>query len=342
MVEIHTFLWYPIIMKYAWKSLILALGFLALSTTPVWAVDGSVLGIHILSPSEAQAAEKLFQADHQDQKWHYVTIPLSLDDLNQKDAWNNFFAYAKEQKLIPIVRLASKFDNGAWVVPTKSDIVNLISFLSSLNWPTDDKYIIVFNEVNHSKEWGGHVDPAEYAGVLQFTSDWAKSENKNYKILPAAMDLAAPNGGSTREAFSYLDAMRQTQPRIFDFIDYWNSHSYPNPAFSAPPGAKGQNSLSGFQDELAYLQQKTGRDYETFITETGWIENASTRPWLTSYYEYAVQHVWNDPHVKAVTPFVLEGDPGPFSGFTFLNRNGQPTAQYEAYQKVMSEVPEKM
>src|SRR5258708_28399523 len=132
-VEIHPFLCYPIIVKYAWRSLVLALSFLILSAAPVWAVEASVLGIHILSPSEAPAAEKLFQADHQDQKWHYVTIPLPLDALSKKDDWNNFFAYAKTQKLIPIVRLASHFNSGAWVVPTKSDILNLISFLSSLN-----------------------------------------------------------------------------------------------------------------------------------------------------------------------------------------------------------------
>src|SRR5258708_7586459 len=311
------------------------------SAQQVGAIDGSVLGIHILSTSEIQNAEQLFKADQRTDDFHYVTIPVTLDDLNKQAEWNAFFAYCRQQHLIPIVRLTSRFENGAWIVPNKKNIADLITFLSSLNWPTDEKYIIVFNEVNHSKEWGNTINPVEYTDVLKFASNWAKSENKNYKILPAAMDLAAPNGSSTSEAFTYLNKMYQTEPRIFGYVDYWNSHAYPNPAFSGSPTATGQNSIIVFMNELDYLKNKTGHDYQTFITETGWVENAQTRPWLISYYDYAFQHVWSDPRVKAVTPFVLQGDPGPFSQFTFLNRNGQPTAQYAAYQEALKKFGEK-
>lgn len=327
-------------MKKAWGSG-LAVLMVFLIARPVQAIDGSILGIHILNPSEASYAAQLLSADQHQDDWHYVTIPLTLDDLKKPDDWSSFFAFAKKQHLIPIVRLATHFENGAWQIPTKKNIVDLITFLSNLTWPTSEKYIIAFNEVNHVQEWGGTIDPAGYVDVLRFTSDWAKSENLNYKVLPAAMDMDAPNGPTTKEGFAYLDQMWQTDQTIFDYVDYWNSHSYPNPAFSAPPTAKGKNSISGFEAELAYLQQKTGREYQTFITETGWVDTAATRDRLASYYQYAMRNVWSDPRIMGVTPFVLQGDPGPFSAFTFLNRDGRPTAQYAAYQNVLKTLTQK-
>jgi hypothetical protein len=83
------------------------------------------------------------------------------------------------------------------------------------------------------------------------------------------------------------------------------------------------------------LKKKTGRDLRTFITETGWVENASTSRWLESYYTYAFQHIWSDPRIIAVTPFVLRGDPGPFAGFSFLDKNNRPTIQYVAMQNAL-------
>jgi hypothetical protein len=316
--------------------------FLSLFFVPAsYATQGSVLGIHILAPSEVQTAEELLTTTETQDEWHYVTVPLTLNDLQKKDEWQNFFNYARDHKLIPIVRLTTRFENGAWKVPNKKNIADLISFLSVLNWPTDERHVIAFNEVNHAKEWGNSLNPAEYAEVLQFTSNWAKSEGKNYIVLPAAMDLAAPNSGVTMEAFRYLEAMRQSNPRIFDYIDYWNSHSYPNPGFSGSATEKGQKSISGFVTELSYLKEKTGHEFRTFITETGWAENALTKKNLDAYYKYAAEHVWSDPRVIAVTPFVLQGDPGPFSAFTFINRNGQQTKQYQAFQSAMKLLAEK-
>lgn len=316
--------------------------FTLFSVRPAHATQGSTLGIHILNPSEAQNAKTLLtSADQNKDIWHYVTVPLTLNDLQKKSDWQNFFEYAHQQKLIPIVRLTTRFSDGAWQVPTKKNIVDLITFLSDLQWPSDERYIIAFNEVNHATEWGNSLNPSEYADVLRFTSNWAKSEDKNYLILPAAMDLSSVNSHSSMEAFTYLQQMQQADPQIFDYVDFWNSHSYPNPGFSGKATQKGQQSISGFVTELNYLKDKTGHDFQTFITETGWIENAATTKNLDDYYQYAAEHVWSDPHVIAVTPFILQGDPGPYSGFTFINKKGQPTKQYQAFQKAMNLLAEK-
>ncbi len=292
------------------------------------------MGMHILNPSELTEAKTLIQTNDED--WHYLTIPLSLNDLEKHDEWQQFFNQARDQKLIPLVRLTSRFENGAWQVPNRKEVTTLVRFLSTLDWPTDQKHIIVFNEVNHAKEWGGRLDPVEYARILRFATDWAHSEQKNYVVLPAAMDLAAPNGSQTMEAFTYLRQVHAADPELFALMDAWNSHSYPNPGFSASPQRTAQNSLHGFEFELAFLKEKTGRDFPVFITETGWVANRQTTKWLESYYTYALEHIWSHPQVVAVTPFVLKGSPGPFSGFTFLDQNNQPTAQYAALQRALS------
>lgn len=328
----------------ALSAVVLVVGLLSFSAAKVAAQEqavalpAAVLGMHVLSPNELADAKELVDFKPDENKWHYITIPLSLNDLDKKAEWQSFFNQAKEQRVIPIVRLATRFENGSWKVPTRSDVLQLTRFLSDLEWPTEQRFVIVFNEVNHAAEWGGKIDPAEYAQVLRFTADWLHTEEKNYAVLPAAMDLAAPNGPKTREAFSYLLAMQAADGEIFSVVDFWNSHSYPNPGFSSAPTRVAQNSLRGFVFELNFLKRTTGRDLRVFITETGWADLPSTRRKLADYYTYALQHVWSDPRVIGVTPFVLKGDPGPFAEFGFLDRNDRPTYQYQALQKALERV----
>ncbi len=125
---------------------------------------------------------------------------------------------------------------------------------------------------------------------------------------------------------------------IFSYIDAWNSHSYPNPGFSASPLLSGKNSLRGFEHELAFLDQYLEKKLPVYITETGWVETKKTGGWLSQYYKYAVQHIWSDVQVKAVTPFVLNGAPGTFEEFSFYDKNGNPTKQFYALRKAIEEL----
>lgn len=332
-------------MRLIKKSTILALLFGLISSffSPIYADQGQVLGVHILNTYEVSDVSALFESsdkEKNDQEWRYVTIPFSLDDSENLEKWQSFFDQAKEKKLIPLVRLATKFKDDSWQVPNRYQLVKLLNALSSLNWPTDEKYIIVFNEPNHAKEWGGQIDARGYADVLEFTALWAKTEEKNFKILPAGLDLAASNTSydTTIDSSIFINQILSYKPEILDNIDYWNSHSYPNPGFSSSPERVGKNSLSGFKYELDYLKNKTGKDFQVFITETGWEDNSYTNRYLASYYTYALQHIWSDSRVKAVTPFILQGAPGPFASFSFLDENGQPTSQYLALQKALQAV----
>ncbi len=316
-------------------SLTLVVSLFVATLSQVAAVASIPAGIHILRIEEVTEAAELTQDMGVDDVWTYVTIPFTLADLDRPQEWQDFFDTAASKKMIPLVRLTTAFEDESWNVPTKKNIVDQITFLSKLQWPTDKKHIIVFNEVNHSKEWGGTVDPEEYARLFAFTANWAHTEEQNFVVLPAALDLAAPNGRSTVEAFTFLSQMEASHPDVLLLADAWNSHSYPNPGFSASPQRSGQNSLSGFKLELAWLQEHTGKEFQVYITETGWDVSGSLDRWMASYYQYAVSHIWSDPSVVAVTPFILQGSPGPFSGFSFLDETGEPTTQYVAYQKAL-------
>lgn len=323
-------------MKCLAKLLIL-LTLLTLSVSPALAAETSKIGVHILHTSELTKAKELV-AVSQDDTWQYVTIPFTLADLEREAEWQAFFDEAKEKKLIPLVRLTTRVENESWAVPNKREITRMIAVLSRLEWPTEQRHIIVFNEVNHAKEWGGTINPEEYAEVLSFTKNWANTEQKNFVVLPAAMDLAAPTGSQTREAFAYLTAMYAYDAEVFTGLGGWNSHSYPNPAFSAAPQAYGKNTLRGYQHELAFLKDKSDRELPVYITETGWEDSTKTSRWLASYYTYALQHIWSDARVVAVTPFVLKGDPGPFTRFSFLKGDDTPTKQYYAFQAALRQV----
>ena len=301
----------------------------------VWA-EGEILGIHILNPYELQDAQDLLKADDNQDGWNYVTIPLSLEDLDQTQEWQDFFDQAREARIQPIIRLVTKFEDGAWQVPDRRQLVSYFSFLNKLNWPRETMPVIILNEPNQVAEFGGQVSPEGYAEVLAFAAAWAQTEQRQFIVLPAGLDLAAPNGRNTMDAFNYLDRMLAYNPRVFDDLDAWNSHSYANPGFSSSPERTDQRSLRGFEHELSYLKEKTGRDFEVYITETGWLDNRQTSQWLDEYYLYAYQHIWSDSRIKAVTPFLLRGAPGPFAGFSFLDEDNQPTRQYQAFRQLLT------
>jgi hypothetical protein len=300
---------------------------------PVLAQEISVLGVHILSPHDMKYAVKLLKEDVDTDRWHYLTIPLTLNDLDRLELWQEFFKECQKERFIPIIRLATRAEGDTWIRPNRKQIVQMFEFMNQLAWPTEERLIIVFNEVNHGKEWGGQIDPISYTQILEFTADWAHTETASYLVLPAAMDLAASDSSQTMEAFTYLSQMLAVNPWIFDHIDIWNSHSYPNPAFSSSPERTGQNSMRGFEFELNYLKRKTDKTFKVIITETGWIENRLTRPWLSKYYLYALQHIWSHPQVIGVTPFIVKGAPGPFAAFSFFDENSQPTAMYKALRE---------
>lgn len=323
-------------MRTYFLSLLFSIFLLCLSTTFAHAQTAK-MGMHVLSIEEVEPAVTLLREQSStSEDWYYITIPFTTNDLKKSAEWQQFFNKARELRVIPIVRLATEPKNGAWEIPTRKNITDQFNLLAKLEWPTGERRVIIFNEVNHAKEWGNKIDPYAYAETFRFAASWAHSLQKNFIVLPAAMDLAAPNGSGTQEALGYLERMHEYDNEIFTHADAWNSHSYPNPAFSAPPQRKGKNSLYGYEHELAFLKEKGVRDLPVYITETGWETNRVTSRYLSSWYQYAHTNIWDaDSRIVAVTPFVFQGAPGPFAEFSFISAEGKPTLQYDALKKVL-------
>lgn len=317
----------------ALASLLLLFPLLGAFATPAKA-QADVLGIHLLSPGEIASAQRLL--DTKDGATHYVTVPLTFDDLNHKDRWQAFFRDAHSARLIPLIRLTTRFEAGNWVVPDRSDVMKMAAFLSDLDWNTDELTIIIYNEPNHALEWGGRLDPEGYAKITEFTVDWFKTEPKKYVVLPAGLDLAAPNSKDTLEAFAFWTRAEKAVPGLFDKFDGWTSHSYPNPGFASNPWKTDKKSLRGYQHELIFLSRFTKKQFPVYITETGWNHNAISGRDVGRYYLAAYKNIWNsDPRIKAVTPFLLQGAPGTFAPFSFLDALGKPTKAYAAYQEIL-------
>ncbi len=295
------------------------------------------IGIHILFPTEIDKAASLVNSNGGD--WGYVTIPIQAGDKDM-EKWQKFMDDCKRLHVIPIIRLATEgdyFNTQVWRKPNYLDVLDFSNFLSSLNWPTKNKYILVFNEVNRGNEWGGSPDPKEYAEILDYAVLAFKSKSQDFFIISAGLDNAAPNQpGIYMNQYDFIKAMNNSVHNIFLEIDGYSSHSYPNPAFAQPPSSQTPMSISSFLIEKNLIQSLGGRDLPVFITETGWSAKAVPEQTIASYYKEALSNAWSDHSIVAITPFLLQGS-GQFGEFSFLKDNGDKTPQYQAVYDLKKE-----
>jgi hypothetical protein len=310
--------------------------FLFFANMPVFAVENPLLrpnnkmGVHILFDSELPQAAKLINTSGGD--WGYVIIPIQAGD---KDLvkWQNFMDNAKKNRVIPILRLATEgdyFNTSVWRKPKHEDIIDFANFLESLDWPTKNRYVVVFNEVNRSDEWGGTANPAEYADLLSFAVTVFKSKSQDFFILNAGLDNAAPRQGTTyMNQYDYIKQMNDAVPGIFNQIDGWSSHSYPNPGFTQPPNGNSSMGIASFAYEKQLVKSLSSKDLPVFITETGWTTSSLSDDTIAKYYQQAWNTIWNDPSIVAITPFLLQANGGPFKQFTLIQDDGKLTRQYE-------------
>ncbi len=288
-------------------------------------------GIHILNPSEVSDAVKLVNSNGGD--WGYITIPVQAGDKDIKK-WQDFMDKCKDLHLIPILRLATEgdfFNTTVWRRPEASDVLDFSNFLSSLNWPTQNRYIVVFNEVNRADEWGGTVDPASYANLLTYAVSVFKSKNPDFFIISSGMDNASVNSGLAMNEYTYFSKMNEVVPGIFNQIDGISSHSYPNPGFSMPSSFLNTRTIDTYYYEKKYLETLTSKSLPVFITETGWAADSNSQDRIGTFYQDAFQNVWKDQYLIAITPFIFNAGSDPFKKFSFLDSNGNPNKIYNAY-----------
>ena len=286
------------------------------------------LGVHILEPEEIGRVFELLP------NGGYVTVPIRLDQL-QKDRWQQFFDSAADASLIPILRLATRFDGTNWTRPTRRDTVSLAQFLSSLDWRADELRIIAFNEPNHAAEWGGAVDPNDYGETLAFLVNWFRTEPRKYLILSAGLDVAARDTATSLSGYAFLKQLIGTYPDTITKLDGWASHAYPNPHFSGSPYDDHRQSVRSYEYELGYLSRVLEKELPVYITETGWDGTQRSEEIIAKNFTIAYDDVWNpDDRVAAVTPFILSAQDGPFVSFSLIGRDDKPTALFETIQSL--------
>lgn len=294
------------------------------------AVPNNKFGVHILFPDEINDAAKLIDSNGGD--YGYVTIPIQSTDRDLKK-WQNFMDQAKKLHVIPLVRLATEgdyFNTHVWRKPTENDILDFANFLNSLNWPQKNRYVIIFNETNRGDEWGGKPNPSEYATILNYAVTVFKSKSPDFFIISAGMDNAAANTADAMNEYTYLQQMNAAISGIFNQVDGFGSHSYPNPAFMQPPTVVNSESIGSFQFESFLIRNMISKQLPIFITETGWSRENLSDGTIGSYFQNAFNTIWSDSNIVAITPFLLHANSGPFTAFSLFNADGSANLIYQA------------
>lgn len=306
----------------------------------------NIFGIHIIDENDLDGASNLVNSEGG--SWGYVTVVIQDTDRNLVK-WQRIFDRMRELKLIPLVRLATHPMGATWVEPKEEDIEEWVKFLSKLTWVVQNRYVILFNEPNHAKEWGGKIDPAGYAKIANAFQKKLKESSSDFFILPAGFDVSAPNSPGTMDAINFFSQMATTEPGIFTIFDGWTSHSYPNPGFLGTPTDVGRGTIRSFEWEVLFLRKYgLSPNAAIFITETGWVhkEGLPAQAGKTdqvlgydsetvgNFFKEAYGSAWADARIVAVTPFILNYPDRPFDNFSWKKSNSDE--YYEQYETVQS------
>lgn len=300
------------------------------------AAPNNPFGIHVIDELDLDAAASLVNSNGGD--WGYVTLVIRRDERNIK-RWQDVFDKMRRLHLIPIVRIATRMEAGHWEKGTQEDIDSWVYFLNSLNWVTKNRYVVIGNEPNHATEWGGEVNPEEYAKYLTEFSRKLKDGNPEFFVLPAGLDASAPTDNRSYMSESeFLRRMYLSDANIFNIIDGWTSHSYPNPGFSGSADDRGRGTVKTYEWELDYLKNLgVTKTLPVFITETGWVHDmggegiGKSESDVSESLKKAFSEAWKDERIVAITPFILNYQAPPFDKFSWKKKDG---SFYKFYNEV--------
>lgn len=307
----------------------------------VFAFDSSrannKFGIHLAQPdlTDLKKAADLVNSNGGD--FGYVTLVMQDND-RDRNKWQEVFDKMRELRIIPIIRLATHPEGAIWPRPQAEQTTEWVNFLDSLNWVIKDRYIVLFNEPNHASEWGGNVDAQNYATIAKTFAQKLKEKNPEFFVMLAGLDASAPSAPPRYEDEFYFLKNVIDEINIYDFNNLfsgWVSHSYPNPAFSGPPGGDGRGSVRTYEWERGILSGWGIKDLPVFITETGWDATRLGEEVTAQNFDYTYQNIWlSDNRIVAVTPFILNYQGEPFLKFSWIKFGAQD--YYPVYWRVQA------
>lgn len=357
-----------------WLILLFTIFFLPLSIFA--AEPNNKYGIHLAQPhlNDLENTAELVNSNGGD--WGYVTLVIQENDRDHakwQDIFDRLREFRLipivrlATKPASAEASAGEAEGAYWHRPDKEDADSWVRFLDSLNWVVKNRYIVLFNEPNHATEWGGSVDAKSYAEVTAEFAKKLKEKNADFFMMLAGLDASAPSSipkfedeevflrrfldesekflsrvnssseeSSSSDTNSRKNFSASSSQNIFDYIDGWASHSYPNPGFSGSPWAYGRGTVRGYEWELELLGRLgIKKELPVFITETGWIRQNREEQRVAENYRIAFENVWgSDGRVMAVTPFVLDYQTDPFLGFSWKLPGEQ--IFYQQYYTVQS------
>ncbi|MBI2641225.1 hypothetical protein HYW87_01350, partial [Candidatus Roizmanbacteria bacterium] len=294
-------------------------------------------GIHLAQPhlEDLQKAKELVNSNGGD--WGYVTLVIQENDRN-KDKWQDVFNRLRKLHLIPIIRIATKPEGSNWKRPTKEDASSWAEFLNSLNWVIKHRYVVLFNEPNHASEWGGAVDPQNYATVAVEFAKKLTEKNSDFFVMLAGLDASAPQAlPNYQDEYTFLTAVlnKITIQQYNNLFSGLASHSYPNPAFAGSPYGEGRGTVRTYLWELQVLSASGVKTLPVFITETGWDRAKIDEDSVAENFIESYRTIWlPDEKVVAVTPFVFDYQGDPFLNFSW--KKFQDSDFYQQYYTVQS------
>jgi len=273
--------------------------------------------------------------------WGWVLIPFSVWDRGT-DHWQAIFDQLRNHQLKPVIQLYTTEFGLDYL-----DFPGLATFLASLSWPTQYKYISVFNEVNAKYYWPGDTSPEEYAVVLNSAIDDFKKVDESFFMMPAGLNSSARNSDTYIDEVDFLARMNVKVPGIFQKLDGWATHAYPQPEFSGDiynmPGHYGvRDQIKNYTWELGLLRNYGVSSLPVFITEAGWAHKEGSDNPMPQYLPASVtaerfrdayvNHWLPDPNVVAIMPFVWKQDNA--KHFNWVRDDGSYYPQYDVLKSI--------
>jgi hypothetical protein len=235
---------------------------------------------------------------------HVVEL-IRHNDL-RPEKWQRFFDAVADEGLVPIVRISTVKNANSqwWDAPPKDadggyqgEAERFRRLFDAIQWRIPTVVVTVGNEPNRPDEWSGAPNPADYARYLRdMATAFHKVRGVRVVVLNAGLDAYAPSeeapGGRVIDAERFIEEVHAADPRVFDLLDGWASHSYPIGPFMEHPGrqelkvddirldaperrpvagAPPNRGVNGYAWELWKLERLgVRRALPVYITETGW------------------------------------------------------------------------
>jgi hypothetical protein len=309
-------------------------------------IPNNIVGLNVArlhQPNYIWATSDVVNANGGD--WGYLTVVWTIQDREDRMAEYNlqlFLDRCYEFHVQPIVRVATKFEakreptvpgqpavkpnqqgaEGSWTRPDWDEPLKWREFFERGKWPTRHAWIVIGNEPNLGREWGGAVDAAGYARYLDHVLD-VFADAPRFDIVSGALDISNTTAMPVmQDALEFLDEMGATVPGLFARLPAWASNPYHVPNLG--PGVR--YTHKAYEAEL----DRIGREMPVLITEAGNLQTGDEQE-IARFYAEAFRDWMADPKVVAATPLFWHPDRNDFWMFE-LDKRGAFVSKSPTYE----------